>query len=62
MQNLQEIKLYSTKDVCELLHIGNEKCLKLFHSKDFPSIKLGRKFWVKADCLNEFLSHKQIMA
>ncbi len=62
MQNLQEIKLYSTKDVCELLHIGNEKCLKLFHSKDFPSIKIGRKFWVKADSLNEFLSHKQIMA
>ncbi len=55
-----EIKLYSTDDVCKLLHIGKEKCLKLFHLKDFPSIKIGRKFWVKADCLNEFLSHKVI--
>ena len=54
MQNLQEIKLYSTKDVCELLHIGNEKCLNLFHSKHFPGIKISRKFWVKADYLNEF--------
>lgn len=54
MQNLQEIKLYSAKDVCELLHIGNEKCLNLFHSKHFPSIKISRKFWVKADYLNEF--------
>lgn len=63
MQNTQEleIKLYSTKDVCKLLHIGNEKCLKLFHSDDFSSIKIGRKFWVKADCLNEFLSQKRIM-
>lgn len=58
----QEIKLYSTDDVCSLLHIGKQKCLKLFHSDDFPSIKIGRKFWIKADCLNEFLSQKRIMS
>jgi len=57
-----DIKLYSTDDVCKLLHIGKEKCLKLFHSEEFPSIKIGRKFWVKHDCLNEFLSQKRIMA
>ena len=64
MQNIQdlEIKLYSTDDVCRLLHIGKEKCFKLFHSDEFPSIKIGRKFWIKADCLNEYLSHKRIMA
>ena len=64
MQNLEgiEIKLYSTDDVCRLLHIGRQKCLQLFHQEDFPSIKIGRKFWIKADCLNEFLSHKRIMA
>lgn len=56
-----EIKLYSTDDVCKLLHIGKQKCLKLFHSDEFPSIKVGRKFWVKADCLDEFLSQKRIM-
>ena len=63
MQNLKEIdiKLYSTDDVCKLLHIGKQKCLQLFHQEDFPSIKIGRKFWIKADCLNEFLSHKRIM-
>lgn len=64
MQNIEdfEIKLYSTDDVCKLLHIGKQRCLQLFHSDEFPSIKIGRKFWVKADCLNEFLSHKRIMA
>jgi len=63
MQNLQEttIKLYSTDDVCKLLHIGKEKCLKLFHSEEFPSIKIGRKFWIKADCLDNYLSQKRIM-
>lgn len=46
MQNLEEIeiKLYSTDDVCKLLHIGKQKCLQLFHQEDFPSIKIGRKF------------------
>lgn len=64
MQNTQEleIQLYSTDDVCKLLRIGKQKCLKLFHSEDFPSIKIGRKFWVKADCLDSYLSQKRIMA
>lgn len=64
MQNLEEnhIKLYSTDDVCRLLHIGKEKCLKLFHSEEFPSIKIGRKFWIKADCLDIYLSQKRILA
>lgn len=64
MQNTEhlEIRLYSTDDVCKLLHIGKQKCLKLFHSKDFPSIKIGRKFWIKADCLDNYLSQKRIMA
>lgn len=55
-----EIKLYSTDDVCNLLHIGKQKCLKLFNSEKFPSIKIGRKFWVKADCLDNYLSQKRI--
>lgn len=64
MQNSNElnIKLYSTDDVCRLLHIGKQKCLKLFHSDKFPSIKIGRKFWVKGDCLDNYLSQKRIGA
>ena len=57
-----EIKLYSTDDVCKLLHIGKQKCLQLFHQDDFPSVKVGRKFWIKADCLDTYLSKKRIMA
>ena len=45
MQNLKEIdiKLYSTDDVCKLLHIGKQKCLQLFHQEDFPSINIGKR-------------------
>ena len=37
------------------------KCLELFNSEDFPSIKIGRAFWVKADCLERFLSEKHVV-
>ena len=56
----EEIKIYTTTDVRKLLKIGNKKCLELFHSSDFPSIKIGKSFFVKADCLNEYLSQKRI--
>ena len=36
--------------------------LELFNSKDFPSIKIGRAFWVKADCLERFLSERHVLA
>lgn len=58
---MNDIKLYSTDDVCKLLKIGKSKCLKLFHNENFPSIKIGRKFWVKADSLNDYLSIKRIL-
>ncbi len=56
-----EIKLYTTADVRKLLKIGNKKCLELFHSQDFPSIKIGKSFFIKADCLNQYLSQKRIL-
>lgn len=63
MNNTKEqILLYSTDDVCRILHIGKQKCLKLFHSEGFPSIKIGRKFWVKADCFDEYLSQKRMLS
>ena len=53
--------MYLPKDVSKLLHLGNTKCLELFNSKDFPSIRIGRAFWVKADCLERFLSEKHVL-
>lgn len=53
--------MYLPKDVSKLLHLGNTKCLELFNPKDFPSIRIGRAFWVKADCLERFLSEKHVL-
>ena len=60
MEKLDNIVMYSPEDVRKLLHLGNTKCLELFNSEDFPSIKIGRAFWVKADCLERFLSEKHV--
>ena len=60
MERLDNIVMYSPKDVSKLLHLGNTKCLELFNSKDFPSIRIGRAFWVKSDCLEKFLSEKHV--
>ena len=62
MEKLDNIVMYSPKDVSKLLHLGNSKVLELFNSKDFPSIKIGRAFWVKADCLEQFLSEKHVIS
>ena len=44
MEKLDNIVMYSPEDVRKLLHLGNTKCLELFNSKDFPSIKIGKLF------------------
>ena len=61
MEKLDNIVMYSPEDVRKLLHLGNSKCLELFNSADFPIIKIGRAFWVKADCLEQYLSKKQVL-
>ena len=53
MEKLDNIVMYSPKDVSKLLHLGNTKCLELFNS-------IGRAFWVKSDCLEKFLSEKHV--
>jgi len=62
MEKLDNIVMYSPEDVRKLLHLGNTKCLELFNSEDFPSIRIGRAFWVKADCLEQFLSQKRVIS
>lgn len=61
LEKLDNIVMYSPEDVRKLLHLGNSKCLELFNSREFPSIRIGRAFWVKADCLERFLSEKHVL-
>ena len=62
LNKLEYNKILDELETYAKTYIGKEKCLKLFHQSDFPSIKVGRKFWIKADCLDTYLSQKRIMA
>ena len=46
MFKLGEITMYSPADVCEALHIGRVKCLKMFNMKEFNAVKLGNRLLV----------------
>lgn len=55
------IILYSTDDVCKMLHIGKLTCLNLFHRSDFPAQKYGRAYRVEESALREYLSQRHIL-
>ena len=45
--------------VSEILHLGMNQIYKLFQSKGFPSIKIGKKWIVKQDDLYKFLDERK---
>jgi len=47
--------LLTVKDLQELLNIGRDKAYSLMHSKSFPSMRLGRKYYVQEQALQEWL-------
>ena len=55
-----DIELCSTKYCRKLFKCGNQKILELFHRPDFPSIKIGRAFFVKKSALEEYLNHRHV--
>ena len=56
MQKVGNLKLYSVDDCRRLFRLSNQNTLRLFHQADFPSIKLGRSYWVEESSLIEYLS------
>lgn len=47
--------MLTVKDLQELLNIGRDKAYSLMHSKSFPSMRLGRKYYVQEQALQEWL-------
>ncbi len=56
MVTIGDIKMYSPADVCEALHIGRAKCLKIFQHKDLHAVRIGKKLLVSEENLNKFLN------
>ena len=47
--------LITVNELQQLLHIGRDKAYALMHSKAFPSIKLGGRYYVSKDELDSWL-------
>lgn len=45
-KSFENKEILKTKDLKEMLGIGDTTVYKLMHSKGFPSIKIGRRFFV----------------
>lgn len=47
--------MLTTRDVQHILHIGRDTAYSLMRSSSFPSIKIGKRYFVSEDALTEWL-------
>lgn len=46
---------YSAPEVAQLLGISKSAAYNLMHREDFPSFRIGRRWLIQENCLNEWL-------
>lgn len=51
------MKFLMVKDLQEILHIGRDKAYALMHSKAFPAIKIGGRYFVAQDQLQKWIEN-----
>ena len=51
------MNLLNVKEAQSVLRIGRDKMYSLMHSKGFPSVKIGGRYFVEDEALQEWL-HK----
>jgi excisionase family DNA binding protein len=62
IKNIEELPLFLTvSDVSQVIGICLGKAYELFHSKDFPSIKFGKKFVVSKIAFIEWMKSPKNM-
>lgn len=49
------MRLLDVKETQEILRTGRDKTYALMNSKAFPSIKIGGRYFVDADALDEWI-------
>lgn len=63
MEKIGCIQLLTTKDIQEYFNCGKNKAQSIMRSRSFPSIKIGRSYFVTVDNLNDWIkknSYKHI--
>lgn len=49
------MNLLTVKELQDILKIGRDKAYALMHAKAFPAIKIGGRYYVSQDALNNWL-------
>lgn len=52
------IKVLLPEEARQILKVGKSKMLQLLNSDDFPSYKVGRRWYVNAEKLNEWINNQ----
>ena len=47
--------LLATKDLQKELNVGRDRAYNLMHAKGFPSIKIGRRYYVEPEELHKWI-------
>lgn len=50
------IKVLLPNEVQEILKIGKSTMMQLLHQEGFPSYKIGRRWYINADKLEEWIN------
>lgn len=61
INNIDDLPLFLTvNDVSQIIGICLGKAYELFHSKNFPSIRLGKKFVITKSSFIEWMNNPKI--
>jgi len=55
MNDVEKLNLWTLKDVQKYFSLGRNKALALMGSKTFPSLKIGRTYYVAEDAVYEWV-------
>lgn len=54
---MTDLHLLNVKEVHEILNLPMTAVYNLFHSKGFPSVKIGGRLYVRSNALYKYIEH-----
>ena len=55
---MNDIEILVPEEAREILKVGKSTMQDLLHRKDFPSYKIGRRWYIKKDKLIEWINNQ----
>ena len=59
VQQLNNIEIYTTKEMMEILKFGKTKMNELLRSGEFPAVKIGGQYRITKEALEQWMRHNE---